>query len=224
MPVNIRNAVADDFERIRELQKKIYPTIEPFSREQHEQHLRRFPEGQLVAELDGNVVGAASSLIVVWDDYGHFHSWKEVTGGGSFSTHNPLGRTLYGAEVFVDPDIRRHGIGRSLYAARKRICREWNLRRIIASGRLPGYHRHANAMSANTYAMKVIWGDLDDPVLRFQMREGFQFCGVIEGYLPTDRESCGYAALIVWLNTEYKANRDSGGRTAARPKDPRQSR
>ncbi len=85
------------------------------------------------------------------------------------------------------PEIRRHGIGRSLYSARKRLCRgrDWNLRRIIAAGRLPGYHRHAHAMSANTYAMKVIWGDLEDPVLRFQMREGFQFCGVIEAYLPT---------------------------------------
>lgn len=218
MPVIIRNAVADDFERIRELQQKIYPTIQPFSREQHDQHLRQFPEGQLVAELDGRVVGAASSLIVIWDDYGHSHTWKEVTGSGSFTTHNPMGRTLYGAEVFVDPDIRRHGIGRSLYAARKRLCREWNLRRIIAAGRLPGYHRHAHEMSANTYAMKVIWGDLEDPVLRFQMREGFQFCGVIEGYLPTDAESCGYAALIVWLNTEYRGNRAVTGRTAARPR------
>lgn len=217
MPVIIRNAVAGDFERIRELQQKIYPTIQPFSREQHDQHLRQFPQGQLVAELDGRVVGAASSLIVIWDDYGHAHTWKEVTGNGSFTTHNLMGRTLYGAEVFVDPEIRRHGIGRSLYAARKRICREWNLRRIIAAGRLPGYHRHAHEMSANTYAMKVIWGDLDDPVLRFQMREGFQFCGVIEGYLPTDQESCGYAALIVWLNAEYRGNRSIAGRTAARP-------
>lgn len=204
MPVIIRKAGADDFERIRELQQKIYPTIQPFSREQHEQHLRRFPAGQLIAELDSCVVGAASSLIVVWNDYGHAHSWKKVTGSGSFSTHNPNGRTLYGAEVFVDPEVRRHGIGRSLYAARKRLCRELNLRRIIASGRLPGYHRLAGEMSAEAYAMKVIWGDLDDPVLRFQLREGVQFCGVIPDYLPTDVESCGYAALIVWLNSDFR--------------------
>jgi hypothetical protein len=65
--------------------------------------------------------------------------------------------------------------------------------------------------------MKVIRGDLEDTVLRFQMREGFQFCGVIEAYLPTDQESCGYAALIVWLNTDYRGNRSTTGRTAARP-------
>ncbi len=129
-----------------------------------------------------------------------------------------MGRTRYGAEVFVDPEIRRHGIGRSLYSARKRLCRDWNLRQIIAAGRLPGYHRYAHAMSANTYAMKVIWGDLEDPVLRFQMREGFQFCGVIEAYLPTDEESCGYAALIVCLNTDCRGNRSTTGRTAARPR------
>jgi len=164
-----------------------------------------FPAGQMVAVLDGKVVGAASSLIVMWDDYGLDHTWREVTGNGMFDTHNPTRKTLYGAEVFVDPAVRRRGIGRSLYAARRRLCRELNLRRIIAAGRLPGFHRHAHEMSAETYAMKVIWGDIADPVLRFQLHEGFQFCGVIKGYLPADVESCGNAALIVWLNPGYRA-------------------
>lgn len=95
-------------------------------------------------------------------------------------------------------------MGQSLYTARRRLCRELNLKRIIAAGRLPGYHRHAREMTAHSYAMRVIWGDIGDPVLRFQLRQGFQFCGVLEGYLPDDVESCGYAALIVWLNSEYR--------------------
>jgi GNAT superfamily N-acetyltransferase len=143
---------------------------------------------------------------VHWDDYGLAHNWKEVTGNGLFSTHDPAGKTLYGAEVFVDPTVRRRGIGRSLYAARRRLCRELNLKRIIAAGRLPGFHRYAQSMDATTYAMKVIWGDIEDPVLRFQLREGFQFCGVVRGYIPEDVESCGHAALIVWLNLLYRGS------------------
>lgn len=205
MSVVIRNTLPEDIEALRELQQRIYPTIHPWSRVQFEQHLSLFPTGQLTAVVDGKVAGSASSLIVMWDDYGVEHTWRSVTGSGTFDTHNPQGRTLYGAEVFVDPAVRRRGIGRSLYAARRRLCRELNLRRIIAAGRLPGFHRHAHDMSADLYAMKVIWGDIDDPVLRFQLREGFQFCGVVKNYLPDDVESCGCAALIVWLNPSYRA-------------------
>lgn len=101
MPAIVRNTRLADIPRISELQHRIYPTIVPFSLEQFEEHLRVFAQGQLVAELDGAVVGASSSLIVMWDDYGLDHTWREVTGSGSFHTHNPQRRTLYGAEVFV---------------------------------------------------------------------------------------------------------------------------
>ena len=205
MSAVVRNSRIEDFGQLFDLQRRVYPTLAPWSMEQFRRHLAVFPEGQFCAWQDGRLVGAASSLIVPWNDYGLAHNWPEVTGSGWFDTHNPLGRTLYGAEVFVDPAIRRTGIGRSLYAARRRLCRTLNLKRIIAAGRFPGYHHHAHQMSANTYAMKVIWGDFDDSVLRFQLREGFQFCGVIEGYLPDDVESCNYAALIVWLNPDYRA-------------------
>lgn len=198
--ISVRNTRPEDVEQVVALQKKVYPTIPAFRPEQIENHLRVFPKGQLVAVMGARVVGTAASLVVLWDDYGLNHTWAGVTGSGSFDTHDLEGFTLYGAEVCVDPRIRGRGIGHKLYQARRRICRAMNLKRIIAGGRLPGYHRHAREMSAELYAMKVVWGDIYDPVLRFQLREGFQFCGVIPGYLPSDAESCGNATLIVWLN------------------------
>jgi hypothetical protein len=59
-------------------------------------------------------------------------------------------------------------------------------------------------MDPQTYAMHVIWGDIYDPVLRFQIKEGFQFCGIVENYLRGDKESLEFATLIVWLNEKYK--------------------
>jgi hypothetical protein len=35
------------------------------------------------------------------------------------------------------------------------------------------------------------------------MAQGFQYCGIIRDYLPEDVESCGNAALMVWLNPLY---------------------
>ena len=60
------------------------------------------------------------------------------------------------------------------------------------------------------YAKKVLWGDLQDPVLSFQLREGFRYCGIMNDYLPDDLESCGHASLIAWINPDY----DPARRTA----------
>ncbi|MCC7327207.1 MAG: GNAT family N-acetyltransferase [Burkholderiales bacterium] len=201
--VRVRATQAADIARLIELQRRTYESIAPWSADKFRQQLEHFPQGQVVAELGGRIVGAASSLIVLWDEWAIGHSWRDITDSGTFSTHNPQGRTLYGAEVFVDRTLRGMGVGRELYRARRRICRALNLKRIIACGRLPGYADHAKEMDADLYCRKVLWGDLSDPVLGFQLREGFRFCGIVDGYLPEDAESCGYASLIAWLNPKY---------------------
>jgi GNAT superfamily N-acetyltransferase len=204
MEVLIANTTEDDFDLIRELQQKVYPNLKPWSYEQLANHIKVFPDGQLVARLGDKIVGTSSSLIILWDEYGPYHNWGEVTGAGTFNTHNPSGKTLYGAEVCVDPTFRKKGIGHKIYEARREICRKFNLKRIIAAGRLPNYYKYADKMDPQTYAMHVIWGDIYDPVLRFQIKEGFQFCGIVENYLRGDKESLEFATLIVWLNEKYK--------------------
>lgn len=199
----IRPTRPDDIPALIALQARVYPSIPPWSRRKLGEQLAIFPQGQIVAELDDRIVGCASSLIVLWDDWAESHSWKEITGAGTFDKHNPDGRTLYGAEVFVDPDLRGAGVGRLLYEGRRALCRAMNLKRIIACGRLPGYHHHAPDMKVEFYAQKVVWGDLRDPVLSFQLKEGFSYCGVVEDYLPEDVESCGHASVIVWLNPDH---------------------
>jgi GNAT superfamily N-acetyltransferase len=202
-PLAVRETRPEDFASIRELQRAAYPAISPWTDEQFAAQRAAFPEGQMVAEQNGRVIGACASLVVAWDDYAVDHTWKEVTDDGYFGTHDPAGRTLYGAEVVVDARRRGNGVGRALYKARRRLCQRLNLKRIIAAGRLPGYRNVMHAMSPELYAMRVVWGDIPDPVLRFQMSQGFQYCGVIPGYLPEDHESCGNAALIVWLNPRW---------------------
>lgn len=199
----VRNTRVDDIPALIALQARVYPSISPWSERKLVEQLETFPQGQLVAEYRDAIVGCASSLIVWWDDWAESHTWKEITSSGTFENHTPTGRTLYGAEVFVDPMVRGLGVGHLLYEGRRTLCRAMNLKRIIACGRLPGYHRHAEGMNAGFYAMKVVWGDLQDPVLSFQLHEGFSYCGIIEDYIPEDHESLGFASIIVWLNPEY---------------------
>lgn len=200
----IRHTRQTDIPALIDLQARVYPTIPPWSRRKLREQLDVFPQGQIVAETADGIVGCASALVVLWDDWSDSHSWRDITGAGTFDSHNPAGRTLYGAEVFVDPDLRGAGVGHLLYEGRRALCRGMNLKRIIACGRLPGYHHHAADMTAEQYAQKVVWGDLRDPVLSFQLKEGFSYCGVVQDYLPEDAESCGHASVIVWLNPDHE--------------------
>lgn len=206
--LTVRNLRAADIAAAIALQQRIYTAIPAFDNDQFENLIERFPHGQFVAELDGQIVGMALSLVILWDDYSLHHTWTSITNSGEFDTHDTVrGRTLYGAEVCVDPDTRGQGIGHALYEARRTLCRAMNLKRIIAGGRLPGYHKVATQMPAEEYAKRVIWGDFYDPVLRFQLDEGFDYCGILHGYLPNDIDSVGNASLIVWLNRDYDPER-----------------
>jgi len=198
--VTVRPTRPGDFDGIIALTAAVYPGTPAWSRDQLASHLRVFPEGQLVA-LDpaGEVVGMAASLVVLWDDYDDEESWRDFTDRGMFTNHDPEGHTLYGAEVMVHPGRQGHGIGKALYAARRELVARLGLRRIRAGARLRGYHAVADRMSAREYVEAVVRGELADPTLSFQLRQGFRVFGVVRNYLRHDPESEGWAALIEWL-------------------------
>jgi len=200
----VRNTTPEDFPGIIEVTRRVYPSTPPWTIEQLASHHSIFPEGQFVA-LDGNgiVVGMAASLIVLWDDYEFDTNWRDFTAHGTFTNHDAVrGRTLYAAEVMVDPTRQGMGIGSQLYAARRDLVARLRLRRIRAGARLRGYHRFASEMSPREYVTRVEQGELSDPTLSFQLKRGFRVLAVVSGYLRHDPESLGFAALIEWLNPD----------------------
>jgi len=209
--VLIRNTRIDDAEQLCSLSREIYPLSPPWSRDQLQSHLSVFPEGQFVAidSDSGRICGMASSLIVFWDDYDSSASWKDFTAGGYFTNHDPSqGRTLYAAEVMVSPAMQGRGIGKKLYAARTDLIREKGLLRIRAGARLRGYSKYSSGMSPGEYVMRVVLGEIGDPTLSFQLRQGFQAIGVVSQYLRHDPESLGHAAIIEWLNPDVADSKD----------------
>lgn len=54
-------------------------------------------------------------------------------------------------------------------------------------------------MSAAEYVDLVEAGELSDPTLTFQLVNGFEVRGMLEGYLEDEADD-GWAALIVWEN------------------------
>jgi GNAT superfamily N-acetyltransferase len=211
----VRNMGPEDFAAIRALTVLVYPASPPWNDMQLGSHLKVFPEGQFVAvDTDADeVVGMAASLIVTWDDYDMTTSWRDFTDHGMFTNHDPeRGRTLYAAEVMVHPQRQGRGIGTKIYQARSDLTRRLGLRRIRAGARMRGYHRYADRMTAEEYAVRVARGEIWDPTVSFQIKRGFRILAVVPGYLRHDEESRGYAAVIEWINPDVARPEDEAGR------------
>ena len=200
----LRPLTIDDFEDLIELQKKCFPGMTVWSREQIASQLKAFPEGQICIECDGKVIASSSSLILDYDPNMTWHDWKKVSDNGYIRNHNRKGDTLYGLEMMVDPEYRGMKLSRRLYDARKELCRERNLARIIIGGRIPGYHEYADKMKASEYVERVMDKSLYDPVLTAQVANGFALKSLIPNYFPSDEASCGYATFLEWVNLDYK--------------------
>lgn len=193
-----------DLDEILALQKICFTNMEPWKKEQLESHLAIFPEGQFCVEYEGKIIGTASSLIINFDEYDDQHTYDEITANGYITNHDPEGLELYGIEVMVHPDYRRMKIGRRLYEARKNLARELNLRSILIGGRIPNYHNYADEMSPREYVEEVIHHNLYDPVLTFQLMNGFVLNRINSSYLKDDKASLSYATLMEWHNIDYR--------------------
>jgi predicted amidohydrolase/ribosomal protein S18 acetylase RimI-like enzyme len=219
--ITLRQMTCADVPSIVAMQERAYPDQLAWSADELRQHLEIFPEGQLVAiAAHGQIVGSASSLIIDWDDYAESAQWPIITGHGTFNTHNPLGKTLYGADVCVDPTARRSHVGTLFYDARKKFVRERGLKRLLTGGRIPGYEQVAMQMTPQEYVTEVVRGKRADPTLSFQLANGLVVLDVVPGYLE-DPDSGGYATLLEWLNPEYVATVGLESREQV-PEEPRE--
>ena len=204
--VIVRTWHPEDIPAIAALERACYPNFPPDAlcdERLFRMQMEAFPEGQLLAEVDGKPVGYAASLIVQLDDDSPWHSYDEITGMGTFSNHTPSGDTLYGADIAVHPDYRGRGIAQKLYEGRKEIIRRFNLRRMVAGGRIPGYRHYAGRMTAEEYVEKVKKGELKDMALNAHLKAGYKVRGVHMDYL-SDKASLNYATLLEMPNLDYK--------------------
>ena len=200
----VRQIRIEDFQQIVALQERCFPGMKPWTREQTESQLALFPEGQICIEYQGTLVGSSSALILDFAMYGDWHSWKQIADAGFIRNHDPDGNTLYGIEIMVDPSYRGMRLARRLYDARKKLVRERNLMRIVLGGRIPGYAKHKDAMTAREYVERVITKALVDPVLTTQLSNGFVLKRLLRSYMDSDAESVGYATLLEWTNLDYQ--------------------
>lgn len=200
----VRNTRMEDIDEIIALGRKCFPNMVPWKREQLVSHIRIFADGQFCVEYEDKIVGSCSSLMVNFDEYEDQHTWNTITDNGYITNHDPDGFNLYGIEVMVDPEYRRMKLGHRLYEARKELARELNLQSIIIGGRIPNYHKYKEEMTAREYVAAVEKHSIYDPVLSFQLLQGFTIKRINTRYLPDDKASDSFATLMEWNNIDYR--------------------
>lgn len=208
--LNIRPIALTDYPQLADIMAKVYPDLGgAWSEDTIAKLIRLFPEGQIAIVDHDKVVAVALTLCVKYDKYSIPHRYNEVINESRIPGHNAKGDALYGLDVFVDPNYRGARLGRRLYEARKELCRDLNLRAILAGGRLPGYHKVADQMQVTEYIEAVGRKSIHDPILSFQLSNDFTVKRLMRGYLPEDTNSAGFATLLEWDNIFYERDDNS---------------
>ncbi|CAM2871353.1 GNAT family N-acetyltransferase [Paenibacillus sediminis] len=203
VPVVIRNYKEKDFESLIRVQQESFPPPFPselwWNTEQLTNHVTFFPEGALCVEVNGEVAGSMTGLIVDFDPDHADHTWEEITDNGYIRNHNPNGNTLYVVDISVRPSYRKLGLGKWLMFSMYDVVVHLGLERLLGGGRMPGYHLKADEMTAEQYIEAVIKGELKDPVITFLLRCGRTPVKVVANYLE-DEQSRNYGTLMEWRN------------------------
>jgi len=199
----IRPYGPEDFATLVEIQRECFPPPFPeealWTREQLRTHLELFPEGALTIEVEGRPCGSITGMLCHYDPAGPDHAWGPLTDWGFIRTHDPTGDTLYIVDISVRPSARTLGLGRQLMQAMYEVVVHLRLKRLLGGGRMPGYHKVADRMTAQAYLDAVVRGEMTDPVITFLLRCGRLPVRVVPDYLE-DEESRNYAALMEWRN------------------------
>lgn len=195
-----------DYEEIKEAMIESYDTMPEAYWKEHQLKalIDKFPDGQIVIKINGELAASAFSIIVNYEVFSNHHTYKEITGNFTFDTHADKGNILYGIDVFVKPKFRGLRLGRRLYDYRKELCENLNLKGIAFGGRIPNYHKYEKELSPKEYIEKVKRKEIHDPVLNFQMSNDFHPSKILKDYLEGDKESGEFAVLLEWDNIYYE--------------------
>ena len=205
--LEVRQARLSDVEGIVDLVRRSYEDLPAYSASEVRGQINNFAEGCFLAILDDKIVGYCASMRISGAIALKPHSWREITGSGFGSRHDPIGDWLYGYEMCVDPQVRGTRIGRRLYEERRLLAEQLELSGIVFGGRMPNFAKLRKKVGdAKDYLDQVQAGKIHDPVIRFQLANGFEAAGVLEQYLPSDKKSLGTAALMVWRNPYAEAD------------------
>ncbi|MCF8060687.1 MAG: carbon-nitrogen hydrolase family protein, partial [Bacteriovoracaceae bacterium] len=89
-----------------------------------------------------------------------------------------------------------------LYTARLNVLKRYNLKKMVAHGRIPGYANHAGKMNAEEYVEKVSKRELSDPALTAHLKVGYKVKKVLLDFAK-DKSSMNYTTWLELKSPDY---------------------
>lgn len=207
----IRNVRHEDLDNILKIDNEVYGQISEEVTSDKEKMNSRISIGKdwfFVAEVNGEVVGFLS-LQPTNKPIDKFISWENSTDNGSIkSTYDEGGAYVYGIALTISKKARGLGLSELLFkeAAKKMIKTRKKL--VYFSGRMPGYHKYSNKMTAEDYynaTIKKKGKEVPlDPQIRMYESYGLKKVRLVQEGFKGDKESGDYSVVFKADNPFYK--------------------
>ena len=204
--VELKYLSLSDFEALKEVFIEIYgdATDAYWKKSELKQLIAKFPDGQVVLKVNGELAGCAFSIIVDEAKVSRKHTYDDIAGDTKFKMHTSNGNMLYGIDIIIKKEYRGLKLGRRLYDYRKELCEKLNLKGIVFGGRIPNYYKFSSELTPRQYIEKVRFKEIEDPVLNFQLSNDFRPVRILSNYLEGDTASKEYAVWMQWDNMYYQ--------------------
>ncbi len=195
----IRQASIGDVRQMEEVQRICFPTLAPhelLTEDHYTNHIRIFPEGQLVIVYQEKVIGSSSSFRthIAQQDL----SFMEATDNLWITkAHRPDGDWLYKFDMGILPPYRGLKLSKALYHTHQEWVKSKGMKGQILVGMPIGYNKYKDRYSIAEYCEKLKTNELTDPTITPQLKAGFQWVKPIYNYV--DDPAAGHCGvLMVW--------------------------
>jgi GNAT superfamily N-acetyltransferase len=200
----VRNAAPEDVVQMEYVQSQCYPTLhksEILDRNHFANHIKVFPEGQIVVEKEGLVVGSASTFRCNFPK--HDSTFLEET-DNLWITNVQIsdGDWMYGIDMGVLPVYRGLGLSKEMYKARHEVCESLGLKGQIIAGMTIGYGKVKDKMTVEEYCKALERNEFADPTITPQRNAGFRWIRALYNYI-NDPEA-GFASILMYRPVDEK--------------------
>ena len=122
--IELQYLTLDDYQALKQAMIEVYAnmTNSYWQEPQIKSLIQKFPEGQVIIKINGKLAGCALSIMVDYNKFDDTHTYEDITGNYTFSTHDEDGDVLYGIDVFIKKEYRGLRLGRRLYDYRKELA------------------------------------------------------------------------------------------------------
>jgi GNAT superfamily N-acetyltransferase len=202
----IRNATPEDAVQMEYVQKQCYPTLDPtelLNRNHFINHIIVFPEGQIVLERDGVIVGSASTFRCNFPR--HEATFLESSDNlWITNVHVTDGEWMYGIDMGVLPEYRGLGLSKEMYTVRQEICKRLGLKGQLIAGMTIGYGKMKEKMTIEEYCYALEIKKFTDPTVTPQKKAGFRWIKPLYNHI-NDPEA-GFACIFMYypVDEDYK--------------------